>query len=87
MGDEPAFVCVSIHTFRHEYFYNQHVHCNQILSETSLGGRTAAEGFGPDRIRTLVSTVTDDSHRVIMGKTVLPLFLSCFSSDPFHTCR
>ena len=30
---------------------------------------------------------TDSSHRVIMGKTVLPLFFSCFSSDPFHTCR
>ena len=22
-----------------------------------------------------------------MGKTVLPLFLSCSWSDPFHTCR
>ena len=25
-------------------------------------------GFGPDRIRTLVSMATDSSHRVIMGK-------------------
>ena len=32
----------------------------------------------------LVSMVTD---RVMMGKTVSPLFLGCFSSDPFHTCR
>ena len=38
--------------------------------------------FGPDRIITLVSMATDSSHRVIIGKTVLPLFLSCFSSDP-----
>ena len=51
-----------------------------------VGGK-AARGFGPDRIRTLVSMATESSHRVIMEKTVYPLFLSCFSSDPFHTCR
>ena len=51
-----------------------------------VGGK-AALGFGPDRIRTLVSMATESSHRVIMEKTVSPLFLSCFSSDPFHTCR
>ena len=32
------------------------------------GGGLAALGFGPDRIRTLVSMATDSSHRVIMGK-------------------
>ena len=32
------------------------------------GGGSAALGFGPDRIRTLVSMATDSSHRVIMGK-------------------
>ena len=37
-----------------------------------------------DQIRLLVSMATE---RVIMEKTGLPLFLSCFSSDPFHTCR
>ena len=36
------------------------------------------------QIRLLVSMATD---RVIMEKTVLPLFLGCFLSDPFHTCR
>ena len=51
-----------------------------------LGGGLAALGFGPDRIRTLVSMATESSHRVIMVKTVSPLFLGCFSSDPFHTC-
>ena len=50
------------------------------------GGKDA-EGFGPDWIKTLVSMATDSSHRVIMEKTVLPLFLSCLSSDPFYTCR
>ena len=52
-----------------------------------LGGGLAALGFGPDRIRTLVSMATEGSHRVIMEKMVSPLFLGCLSSDPFHTCR
>ena len=62
-----------------------------------LGGGLAALGFGTDRIRTLVSMATESSylvsmatessHRVIMEETVSPLFLWCFSSDPFHTCR
>ena len=50
------------------------------------GGKPAS-GFGPDRIRTLVSMATESSHRVIMEKTVSPLFHGCFSSDPSHTCR
>ena len=33
-----------------------------------VGGKDAL-GFGPDRIRTVVSMATDSSHRVIMGKT------------------
>ena len=53
---------------------------NMNISETSwpniikfhqkhdLGGGLIALGFGPDRIRTLVSMATDSSHRVIMGK-------------------
>ena len=40
-----------------------------------LGGGLAALGFGPDRIRTLVSMATESSHRVIMVKTVSPLFI------------
>ena len=58
---------------------------NMSISETSgpiaikfylkhhLGGGKAALGFGPDRIRTLVSMETDSSHRVIMGKMLRPL--------------
>ena len=33
---------------------------------------------------TLISMATD---RVVMEKTVLPLFLGCFLSNSFHTCR
>ena len=35
-----------------------------------MGGGLAALGFGPDRIRILVSMATDSSHRVTMGKTL-----------------
>ena len=35
------------------------------------GDGKAALGFGPDRIRTLVSMATDSSHRVIMGNGVI----------------
>ena len=38
----------------------------------------AAINFGPDRIRTPVFMPTESSHRVIMEKTVSPLFLCCF---------
>ena len=50
-------------------------------------GGKAALGFWPDWIGTLVIMATESSHRLIMEKTVLPLFLSCFLSDPFYTCR
>ena len=56
------------------------------LKHNWAGGK-AALGFGPNRIRTLVYMATDSSNRVILGKTVLPRFLGCFSFDPFHTCR
>ena len=36
------------------------------------------------QIQPLVSMVID---RVMMEKTVSPLFLGCFSSVPFHSCR
>ena len=38
------------------------------------GGGKAALGVWADRIRTLVSMATDNSHRVIMEKTVVPFF-------------
>ena len=72
MGLEPAFVCVSVcmsvHTFKHEYLRSQWSDHNQILSVALLGWGKAALGFGPDRIKTLVSMATDSPHKVIMGK-------------------
>ena len=42
------------------------------------GGGNPGLGFGPDRIRTLVSMAKDSSHRVLMVKMALPCFLGCF---------
>ena len=85
MGVEPASIRVSVHSFRHEYLCNQQA--NQILSEALLGWGKGCISFRPDPIRTLVSMAADSFHMVIIGKTVLQLFLGCFSSDPFHTYR
>ena len=41
-------------------------------------GGKAAQGFGADQFRTLVSMATVSSHRVIMGKTASSRFLECF---------
>ena len=52
------------------------------LKHHLVGGK-AALGFGLDRIRTLVSIATESFHRVIMEKTVSPLFLGCFHAILF----
>ena len=46
--------------------------------EHHLGGVLAALGFGPDRIRTLVSTATDSSHRVLMGENLVTTLAPSF---------
>ena len=73
MGLKPASVRASVCAFTLS---------NINISETSWpmaiifhmehhrGGGLAALGFGPDRIRTLVSMATDSSYRFIMGKTL-----------------
>ena len=43
-----------------------------------LGMGKTAWGFGADQFRTLVFIATDNSHIVIMGKTVSSRFLDCF---------
>ena len=69
-------VCLWVNIFKHEYHRNQRAHCNEILSEASLGGGKDALGFGAlYLIRTVVSMATDSSHRVIMGKMVFSLFM------------
>ena len=73
MGLEPACVRASV---------RPSTLSNMNISETSWpivikfhqkhhwGGGLPALGFGPDRIRTLVSMATDSSHIVLMGKTL-----------------
>ena len=68
-----ACIRPTVNTFKHEYLCNQKADSNQILSEASFGRGKAALGFGLDRIGTLVSIATDNSHRVIMGKILLAL--------------
>ena len=89
MGVKPAFVyvCVCLFTLSNMNIcgINRPVAIKFYQKHHWSGGK-AALSFGPDRIRTLVSIATDSSHRVIMEKTVLPLFL-LFSSDLLHTCR
>ena len=74
-----------------QYLENEWTEFNQILYThyywQDLCCFCKASFFGSDRIRTLVSMATESSHRVVMAKTVSPLFLACFSSNPFHTCR
>ena len=50
---------------------------NFYLKHHWFGGK-AGFGFGSDRIGTLVSMATESSHRVVMEKTVSPLFSHVF---------
>ena len=47
------------------------------------GGGKALVCFDPDLIRTLVSSATDSSHRVIMGKMVSSSFSNAFDQILF----
>ena len=77
MGLEPASVSASVRASICAFTLS-----NMNITETSWpilikfhlehhwGEGLATLGFGPDRIRTLVSMATDSSHRIIMGKTL-----------------
>ena len=51
----------------------------KFIQKHHLDGGKAALNFEPGWITTLVSMATDSSHRLIMEKTVMLLFVSCFS--------
>ena len=78
IGLEPASVRPSVHTFKHEYLWDQLADRNQIKG-------LAALRFGSDRIGTLVSIATDNSHWVIMGKSFY--HSSSFIFDRFFFIR
>ena len=48
-------------------------------SNFGLNGPSTAELAALERLK--------NSHRLIMGKKMTPLFLGCSLSDPFDTCR
>ena len=80
---ELASVCASIrlwgHTSNINIFGTSRGMVIKFHLERHWGGGLAALGFGPDRIRALVSMATDSSHRVIMGeKLVITLAPSFF---------
>ena len=56
-------VCMSVHTLKHEYLCTIQF---DLMHHWCLG--KAALGFGPDRIRTLVSMAANNYDVVIMGK-------------------
>ena len=70
MGLEPASVGLCVHGSVSDMNISE-ISCPIIIKfhlKHHLGGGLAALGFGPDRIRTLVSMATDSSHRFIMGR-------------------
>ena len=75
MGLEPASVCASIrlwdHTSNINIFETSQGMVIKFHLERQWGGGLAALGFGPDRIRALISMATDSSHRVIMGENLV----------------
>ena len=80
---DPASVCLSvfvlpvcINIFELDYLSVQWTNRNEFYQKHHWSGGKAALKFGTDRFRTLVSMATDYSYRVIMGKTVSPLFSS-----------
>ena len=83
---KPASICASVCPCVGVFTLS-----NMNISETSgmiaikfylkhhIGGEgKTALGFGPDRIRTLVSMAIDSSHWVLMGKTASPILIDCF---------
>ena len=56
-------VCMLVHTFKHEYLCTIRF---DLMHHWCLG--KAALGFGPYRIRTLVSMAANNFDMVIMGK-------------------
>ena len=68
MGLKPASVLPSVTLSNMNISETSWPIIIKFYQEHYWGGGLTALGFGPDRIRTLVSMATDSSHRVIMGK-------------------
>ena len=43
--------------------------------------------IGPLALRLSALEHLKKNHRLVMEKMMTPLFLDCFQSDPFDTCR
>ena len=60
----------SVHTFKHDISEISRLIVIKFHQKHHWGKGLTPVGFGPDRIRTLVSMATDSSHRFKMGKTL-----------------
>ena len=58
--DSSRSVRPCVHTFKHEYLWDQLADHNHISSRATLGWGLTALGFGLDRVRTLVSMAADE---------------------------
>ena len=63
---------------KYEYLCDQPIAIKFNLKPHWAGGKDAL-GFGPDRIRALVSMASDSSHRVIMEEILFALYRHFFS--------
>ena len=77
---------VVVHTFNFEYLWSQLASLDQILCSITGVGEMLHTVLGQ-----IGSKVWFPGNRkpplTYNGKTMFPLFLSCFWSDPFYTCR
>ena len=88
MGELIGYPCSVVRRTTSSTFSNMNISATsgpitmKFYQKHYCDGERLQIGFGPERIKTLVSMAIYSSHWVIMEKTVLPLFLSCLSSDP-----
>ena len=73
MGLEPASIRVSVRVLTLNISETRELIAIKFYLKHHWGGGKTALGFGPGRMRTLVSMVTDYSHWVIMGKILSTL--------------
>ena len=63
-------MCLAVNIFRLDLSGTNRPILIKFYQKHHLDEENPALGFGPNQIRALVSMASDNSHRVIMGKTV-----------------
>ena len=81
----PFSSIVVVHTFKLEYLWSQLANLDQILCVASLGWGKGCIRFWSRLDQNSGFHGNRNPHWLIMGKTMSPLFLGHFWSDPFYT--